>query len=158
MPQTLTDTRCRSALYQGENQRGTSVFTWAAEENEMSFADDISPLLQYLWRNGLVSPGSHVGLIGFGTEGYHANGNVTFSASRVDVNVLAGPAPTLDIPDITENPEDPTASSSGSSPTGTRPAGDSPEGDSASAAGRLRGGWLSSLSIGGIVGALVVLL
>ncbi|KAG7291071.1 hypothetical protein NEMBOFW57_001081 [Staphylotrichum longicolle] len=52
------------ALYQGKNQRGTDVFTWAAQSDETSFSSDISPLLQYLWRNGMVSPGSNVGLIG----------------------------------------------------------------------------------------------
>lgn len=114
------------------NQRGTTVFTWAAEANETSFAADISPLIQYLWRNGLISPGSNLGLIGFGTEGYHADGNVTFSAASCDVNVLAGPAPTLIIAPI------PTAA------------------DAPSAAGRLRQPWLStSLSISGITGALL---
>jgi hypothetical protein len=120
----------------------------------MSFADDISPLLQYLWRNDLVSPGSYVGIIGFGTEGYHANGNVTFSASKCHANVLVGPAPTLDIPEMSETATNPaTSTSSDSSPTGSLPAD-----DSSSAAGRLRGPWLSSLLIGGVVGALVVLL
>ena len=120
----------------------------------MGFADDISPLLQYLWRNGLVSPGSYVGIIGFGTEGYHANGNVTFSASKCHANVLAGPAPTLEIPDISEATQNPATSTlSASSPTDSLPAG-----DSSSAAGRLRGSWLSNLLIGGVVGALAVLL
>jgi hypothetical protein len=115
------------------NQRGTAVFTWAAETNETSFAADISPLIQYLWRNGLISPGSNLGFIGFGSEGYYARGNVTFSASSCDVSVLAGPAPTLLIAPI---------------PTAT---------DSPSAAGRLRQPWLStSLPISGIVGALLV--
>ena len=114
------------------NQRGTTVFTWAAEANETSFAADISPLIQYLWRNGLISPGSNLGLIGFGTEGYHADGNITFSAASCDANVLAGPAPTLIIAPI------PTAA------------------DAPSAAGRLCQPWLStSLSISGITGALL---
>jgi hypothetical protein len=135
-------------LYQGKNQRGTSVFTWAAEEDEMSFGGDISPLLQYLWRNGLVSPGSYMGIIGFGTEGYHANGNVTFSASKCHANVLVGPAPALEIPSISEA----TSTSSASSPTGSLPAD-----DCSSVAGRLRGSWLSSLLIGAVVGSLAVL-
>ena len=127
-----------SALYLGSNQRGTSVFTWAAESDETSFSADISPLLQYLWRNGLVSPGSNVGLIAFGTEGNHAEGNVTFSSSRYDVNVLIGPAPTLIIaPTPTESPPSATTSS---------------------VAGRLDGSWLYSLSISGVVGALGVFL
>ncbi|KAL2130108.1 hypothetical protein VTI74DRAFT_6887 [Chaetomium olivicolor] len=124
-------------LYQGKNQRGTSVFTWAAETDETSFAADISPLLQHLWRTGLVSTGSHLGIIGFGTEGYHAEGNVTFSTSSYGVNLLIGPAPTL--------PSVPT-------PTSCPPA------PSSSNTGRLHGPWLSSLSISGIVGTLLLFL
>ncbi|KAK3295402.1 concanavalin A-like lectin/glucanase domain-containing protein [Chaetomium fimeti] len=127
------------ALYLGTNQRGTSVFTWAAQSNETSFSADISPLLQYLWRNGLVSAGSNMGLIGFGTEGYHADGNVTFSATRYDANVLIGPAPTLNMAPIPTLESTPSAVPSPS-------------------AGRLYRPWLSGMSISGIVGLMVVFL
>ncbi|SPQ22639.1 0a405a10-4426-4c9b-b3d3-717f39b25744 [Thermothielavioides terrestris] len=69
-------------LHKGTNQRGTNVYTWAAESNETSFAAEISPLIQYLWWTGLVSAGSYLGLISFGTEGYHAEGNVSFAVSN----------------------------------------------------------------------------
>ncbi|KAK4237943.1 hypothetical protein C8A03DRAFT_15562 [Achaetomium macrosporum] len=108
-------------LYQGTNQRGTLVYTWAAESNETSFGADISPLLQYLWRTGLVSAESYLGLVGFGSEGYHAEENVTFSMKNYDMDVLVAPAPTLSIGHF------PTASPTSASPT------------PASAAGRLDG-------------------
>lgn len=119
-----------STLYQGTNQRGTVVFTWAAQSVEGNFAAEISPLLQYLWMSGLVSAGSNLGLISFGTEGYHADGNVTFSLSNYHVDVVVGPAPTLSLGQI---------------PTACPP----------SAAGRLQGPWLFGAAISGIVGALL---
>ena len=82
-------------LYQGQNARGTNVLTWMATTNKTSFAAEISPLLQYLWRNGLVSPGSNIGLVSFGTEAYHAEGNVTFSGSEFDIALVTGAAPNL---------------------------------------------------------------
>ncbi|KAK0718525.1 concanavalin A-like lectin/glucanase domain-containing protein [Lasiosphaeria miniovina] len=82
-------------LYEGRNGRGTDVFTWVAATNETGFTADISPLLQYLWRNGLVSADSNVGLVSFGSEAYHSRGNVTFSASRFDMHLVTGLAPPL---------------------------------------------------------------
>jgi hypothetical protein len=129
-------------LYHGTNQRGTNVLTWAAQSDETSFADDVSPLLQYLWQNDFVSADSYIGLIAFGTEGHHANGNVTFTASRCEANVLAGPAPTITIPAIPETP----TSTSGPSPADSFPSG----------AELLHGSWLVSLSISAIVSCLMV--
>ncbi len=86
-----------SILYRGENQRGTTVFTWVASTNETSFAAEVSPLLQTLWRNGLLSPASHIGVVEFGSEAYHSPENVTFAAENFDMDLLIGPAPTLDI-------------------------------------------------------------
>lgn len=86
---------CSSILYQGRNKRGTNVFTWAATSNETSFAAEISPLLQYLWRNGLVDPSSKVGLVEFGSEAFHSRGNVTFSASGFDMELRVGEPPGL---------------------------------------------------------------
>ncbi|KAK3368522.1 concanavalin A-like lectin/glucanase domain-containing protein [Podospora didyma] len=91
--QTAGDTSF--TLYQGRNARGTDVFTWVAATNQTSFAADISPLLQYLWRNGLVSAAAHVGLVSFGSEAYHARDNVTFSATDFAMNLVPGAAPTL---------------------------------------------------------------
>ncbi|KAK4123124.1 glycoside hydrolase family 12 protein [Parathielavia appendiculata] len=138
-------------LYHGKNQRGTAVFTWVAGSNETSFADDVSPLLNYLWRNGLVSPASHVGAVGFGSETYYAAGNVTFSSSRYGVNVLPGPAPTLV---LAQTPTGCTPSEAVSSEAVSSEAVSS----EASLAARIQASWLSGVSIIRIVGASVVLL
>ncbi|KAK0639532.1 concanavalin A-like lectin/glucanase domain-containing protein [Cercophora newfieldiana] len=88
-------------LYKGQNQRGTSVFTWVATSNVASFAAEVSPLLQSLWRNGLVSPYSKIGLVEFGSEAFHSPGNVTFSASGFGIHLLPGPAPELMVEPVT---------------------------------------------------------
>lgn len=125
---------CSSTLYQGTNQRGTVVFTWVADSNQTAFAADISPLLQYLWRTTLVSGDSYLGFIGFGTEAYHTNKNVTFSLSNYHINVSVGAAPTL--------------------PGGDPPDACSPPAD----AGRRFGPWRLGASISGMVAALLVFL
>ncbi|KAJ9157977.1 Endoglucanase cel12A [Pleurostoma richardsiae] len=84
-------------LYQGQNSGGTNVFSWVAATNETVFNDDISPLLQYLWRNDLVPSNSSLGLIEFGSEAYHAGSNVTFSASNFSLELHVGKAPKLDL-------------------------------------------------------------
>lgn len=58
----------------------------------------MSPLLQFLWTNDLVSKRAYLGLVGFGTETWHSKGNVTFSARKYGLNVLVGPPPVLDLP------------------------------------------------------------
>ncbi|KAK5659673.1 hypothetical protein OQA88_881 [Cercophora sp. LCS_1] len=84
-------------LYRGQNKRGTDVFTWVATTVETNFAGEISPLLQSLWRNGLVSIGSHIGLVEFGSEAFHSIDNVTFSASNFHLRILTGPAPMIEV-------------------------------------------------------------
>jgi len=84
-----------SVLYKGQNQRGTDVFTWMATSNVASFAAEVSPLLQSLWRNGLISPESHIGLVEFGSEAFHSPKNVTFAASDFGIRILKGPVPDL---------------------------------------------------------------
>ncbi|EFX02832.1 glycosyl transferase [Grosmannia clavigera kw1407] len=84
-----------SILYSGVNQRGLSVYTWVPEKNETSFDQDISPLLQYLWRNQFISSNLTLGLVQFGSEAYSSQGNVTFSASGFAMDLEHGAAPTL---------------------------------------------------------------
>ncbi|KAK0630912.1 concanavalin A-like lectin/glucanase domain-containing protein [Bombardia bombarda] len=76
-------------------RKGTNVFTWMATANRTGFSAEISPLLQYLWRNGLVSVDSHLGIVSFGSEAFHSEGNVTFSASEFDLHLVTGAAPKL---------------------------------------------------------------
>ncbi|KAK4444334.1 concanavalin A-like lectin/glucanase domain-containing protein [Podospora aff. communis PSN243] len=90
---TITLANTDFMLYKGQNQRGTDVFTWVATSNVASFAAEVSPLLQSLWRNGLISPNSQIGLVEFGSEAFHSPDNVTFSASGFAIHLLPGPAP-----------------------------------------------------------------
>ncbi|KAK4099016.1 glycoside hydrolase family 12 protein [Parathielavia hyrcaniae] len=138
-------------LYYGMNQRGTAVFTWVAGSNQTSFAGDVSPLLHYLWQNGFVSPASHVGVVGFGSETFHAAGNVTFSSLRYQVQVLPGPAPT---PGLGQNSSacacTPSSAESSEAPLEAPP--------KASLASNTHAAWLAGLSIISSVGASLVLL
>jgi hypothetical protein len=49
-------------------------------EEITNFDEDVSPLLEYIWRNGLVPKTSYVGLIEFGSETWHSPEVVTFAA------------------------------------------------------------------------------
>ncbi|OCL04604.1 glycosyltransferase family 2 protein [Glonium stellatum] len=82
-------------LYIGKNHRGHSIFSWVSPLNMTDFNEDISPLLQALWRNGLVSPDALLGLVEFGTEASHSDKNVTFTMSNFGMALTAGPAPNL---------------------------------------------------------------
>ncbi|KAK4201911.1 concanavalin A-like lectin/glucanase domain-containing protein [Triangularia verruculosa] len=92
---SLTLGNVEFTLYYGKNQRGTNVFSWVAAENALSFSAEVSPLLQYLWREGLVSAGSFVGVVAFGSEAFRSVDDVTFSASDFDMALDTGAAPTL---------------------------------------------------------------
>ncbi|KAK0737176.1 concanavalin A-like lectin/glucanase domain-containing protein [Apiosordaria backusii] len=92
---SLTLGNVEFTLYYGQNQRGTNVFSWVAAENAPSFSAEVSPLLQYLWREGLVSAGSFVGVVAFGSEAFRSVDNVTFSATDFEMHLDTGAAPTL---------------------------------------------------------------
>ncbi|CAN8099144.1 unnamed protein product [Discula destructiva] len=89
-------------LYSGQNSRGTSVFTWVSPTNNTAFDEDISPLLQYLWRNELVSADARLGLVEFGSEAYHSTSNVTFSAGKFSMDIRKGEPPEIDMNAIGE--------------------------------------------------------
>lgn len=93
----LTAVTLPSLLYRGTNQRGTSVFTWVATTNDVGFSADMSALLQPLWRSGLISPSSYIGVVEFGSEAFHSPENVTFAASDFDIRLLTGTAPTIEV-------------------------------------------------------------
>lgn len=99
-----------STLYSGKNSRGTSVYTWVSPSNETAFDEDISPLLQYLWRNELVSADARLGLVEFGSETYHSGGNITFSAVDFSLGIWKGDPPDFDLTPIGQDcakPESP---------------------------------------------------
>lgn len=84
-------------MHSGLNSRGTNVFTWVSPANDTSFDEDISPLLQYLWRNELVSADARLGLVEFGSETYHSGSNVTFSARDFAMTVWKGEPPSFEL-------------------------------------------------------------
>lgn len=85
----------------------------------MSFDEDITPLLQYLWRNELVSADARIGLVEFGSEAYHAGNNVTFSAGDFSMDVWPGPPVSLALNPVADNclpPQSPAGPQGTSSP------------------------------------------
>lgn len=112
---SLTQTFC-STLYSGLNSRGTSVFTWVSPSDETSFDEDISPLLQYLASNELVSADAQLGLIEFGSETFYSAGNVTFSAGDFTMGVWTGVPPKFDFNPIGEKCAEPSSPTSTGTP------------------------------------------
>ncbi|KAF5708057.1 glycosyl transferase [Fusarium mundagurra] len=56
-------------LYYGKNQRDHHVFTWVPDKDVddiTEFDEDISPLLEYIWRNGLIANSTYLGVVEFG--------------------------------------------------------------------------------------------
>lgn len=103
-----------STLYQGKNERGTNVFSWVANSTQTAFAGEVTPLLEYLWRNGLISGETNIGLVSFGTEAFVSSGNVTFSASDFKLSLETGEAPNRAVPPL------PNTNCSGYAPTGDK--------------------------------------
>lgn len=97
--------------------------------DQTTFDEDISPLLQYLWRNQLVSADARLGLIEFGSEAYHSGNNVTFSAENFNMDVWRGtPAkyelnPPADHCKAPKSPAGPQGTSSSKKGLGVRPIG-----------------------------------
>ncbi|KAH7082062.1 concanavalin A-like lectin/glucanase domain-containing protein [Paraphoma chrysanthemicola] len=77
-------------LYQGPNDNGQYVFSWVSDANITDFDADISPLVHYLWRHGMVLAANYVGVIQFGTEQKHATSNVTFSVDDFAMSATRG--------------------------------------------------------------------
>ncbi|KAK5653294.1 hypothetical protein OQA88_8985 [Cercophora sp. LCS_1] len=83
-------------LYVGEGPAGQSAFTWIPDANYTRFDQDLSPLVQYLWKNNLVSPEAYVGTVGFGSEQFFSLNPVAFSSERLALNITtSGPLPDL---------------------------------------------------------------
>lgn len=79
-----------SHLYQGPNDNGQYVFSWVADANMTDFDADISPLIHYLWRHGMVLAANYVGVVQFGTEQKHATSNLTFSVDDFAMSATRG--------------------------------------------------------------------
>ena len=80
-----------SSLFYGRNSGGTHVFTAVTKDNAdiLSFDEDFYPLFKYILeqaRKNIDNPDDlpkdpWLGIVGFGTETWLSNGNVTFTAS-----------------------------------------------------------------------------
>lgn len=79
-----------STLYQGSNDNGQYVFSWVAKSAQTVFDGDISPLVHYLWRNGLVLAANYVGVIQVGTEQKYATSNVSFFMGDFAISATEG--------------------------------------------------------------------
>jgi xyloglucan-specific endo-beta-1,4-glucanase len=66
------------------------VFSWVADANITDFDADISPLIHYLWRHGMVLAANYIGVVQFGTEQKHATSNVTFSVDDFAMSASRG--------------------------------------------------------------------
>ncbi|KAI7777524.1 hypothetical protein LA080_003418 [Diaporthe eres] len=115
-------------LFVGQNTRGTLVYSWVSPTDQTSFDEDITPLLQYLWRNDLVSADARIGLVEFGSEAYHAGNNVTFIAGDFSMDVWPGSPvkyelnPVADHCDAPQSPAGPQGTSSPEKGIGARAA------------------------------------
>jgi xyloglucan-specific endo-beta-1,4-glucanase len=61
-----------------------------ASSNRTEFEGDLSPLVHYIWRHGMVLASNYVGVIQFGTEQKFATSNVTFTVNEFSMNVTRG--------------------------------------------------------------------
>ncbi|CVL00351.1 uncharacterized protein FMAN_09830 [Fusarium mangiferae] len=79
-------------LYYGKNQRHNHVFTWVPDKDVgdiTEFDEDVSPLLEYVWRNGLIANSTYLGIVEFGSETWQSSVNVTFSAASYSLTINA---------------------------------------------------------------------
>jgi xyloglucan-specific endo-beta-1,4-glucanase len=88
--ESSTEIESSSTLYQGPNDNGQHVFSWVANSNQTMFEGDISPLVHYLWRNGLVLSANYIGVIQIGTEQKYATSNVSFFMGDFSINATKG--------------------------------------------------------------------
>ncbi|KAH7213227.1 concanavalin A-like lectin/glucanase domain-containing protein [Fusarium redolens] len=79
-------------LYYGKNQRDHHVLTWVPHEDVddiTEFDEDVSPLLEYVWRNGLIANSTYLGIVEFGSETWQSSANVTFSTASYSLTINA---------------------------------------------------------------------
>ena len=83
-----------STLFEGSASVGRSTFTWMPDTNYTHISQDLSPLVQYLWKNNLVPAEAYVGTVGFGSESFFSLDPITFTARSLSLNVTSeGVAP-----------------------------------------------------------------
>ncbi|KAK1751050.1 concanavalin A-like lectin/glucanase domain-containing protein [Echria macrotheca] len=77
-------------LYSGTGPKGQDVFTWVPDTNYTVIAHDFAPLVQHLWKTGLVDGSASVGIIAFGSEMFFSTEPVTFQAKSLAMDVEDG--------------------------------------------------------------------
>ncbi|KAK0740335.1 concanavalin A-like lectin/glucanase domain-containing protein [Schizothecium vesticola] len=81
-------------LFEGSASVGRSTFTWMPDTNYTHISQDLSPLVQYLWKNNLVPAEAYVGTVGFGSESFFSLDPIAFTAQSLSLNVTSeGVAP-----------------------------------------------------------------
>ncbi|KAK1968639.1 concanavalin A-like lectin/glucanase [Colletotrichum sublineola] len=76
------------SLYHGWNDGGQHVFSWLARTNLTKTDADYGPLLQYIWKRGMLSGALWLGQLELGTEIKHATGDMHFEASNYTLKVV----------------------------------------------------------------------
>lgn len=95
-PGRPTDAGFLSTLFEGSASVGRSTFTWIPDTNYTHISEDLSPLVQYIWKNNLVPAEAYVGTVGFGSESFFSLDPIAFTAQSLSLNVTSeGVAPFL---------------------------------------------------------------
>ncbi|KZL66002.1 glycosyl transferase, partial [Colletotrichum tofieldiae] len=76
------------SLYHGWNDGGQHVFSWLARTNLTKTDADYGPLLQYIWKKGMLSGALWLGQLELGTEIKHAAGDMHFEANNYTLKVV----------------------------------------------------------------------
>lgn len=80
-----------SDLFTGKNGRNQTVFTWSASTPAEFFTGDIMPLIDRLTQipgTDFDTTNLYLGHLGFGTEAFSATNNVTFSVSKLAIDLV----------------------------------------------------------------------
>ncbi|RVX69920.1 hypothetical protein B0A52_05755 [Exophiala mesophila] len=75
------------SLYHGWNAQGQHVFSWLPHQNLSSVDVDYFPLLEHIWRNGLLSGALYLGQLEFGTEVMFAGEETIFEANNYTLKI-----------------------------------------------------------------------
>ncbi|KAF7931082.1 uncharacterized protein EAE97_009291 [Botrytis byssoidea] len=68
-----------------------TIYTWYPSINATTLtAMDISPLLNYLWREVYISSNAYVGFVEWGLDARNGNGNITWSVYETGMTVKPG--------------------------------------------------------------------
>jgi hypothetical protein len=79
-----------SELYTGTNSANQNVLSWVATEATETFTGDLYPLITDLYTlTGDIYPSNtdYLGIFQFGTEAFSVDKNVTFSVSKLSIDI-----------------------------------------------------------------------